>query len=142
MPFARPRGCPRPTTPHARAGAPRGVAGGVRASAITGQDEAAATPGAIAGAAQRPSIKRRSVARSYGPGTAEQPTGTRSAASGTPSETFDASPAAEMPVDPSSSGAQTPAPGADDPDRYGRHADSDQSISAKDLIARLREERR
>ena len=129
------------------------------------KDAAAAKKAAPDGEPKRPSIKRRNVARSYAPGATPQ-----TSAAGTPSATFDARPAAEVPVDSSKRGADDSAPeapaandattpaddsapaqdaapaedasSADDSDRYGRHAGRDQSISAKDLIARLREERK
>ena len=107
------------------------------------KDKAAAKKSAPEGEAKRPSIKRRSVARSYAPGTAPQ----QPPADGTPEATFAASPAAEVSVDSSTRWDEDTAPGretpaADDSDGYGRHSGRDQSISAKDLIARLREERK
>ena len=107
------------------------------------KDKAAAKKSAPEGEAKRPSIKRRSVARSYAPGTAPQ----QPPADGTPEATFAASPAAEVSVDSSTRGDEDTAPSretpaADDSDGYGRHSGRDQSISAKDLIARLREERK
>ena len=122
------------------------------------KDKASAKKAAPAAEAKRPSIKRRSVARSYAPGsTPQRLDATETPADGTPSATFDASPAAEVPVDRASAEARNSTdataaaentdsgrekPAAGDSDRYGRHAGRDESISAKDLIARLREERK
>ena len=119
------------------------------------KDQAAAKKAGAQGGAKPPAIKRRAVARSYGPGTAgadqaekkaEAPKGKSEADAKTAQpDATSAKPAGDAKsADPKSSHKEDRAREAaarQAAERYGRHAGRDESISAKDLIARLREER-